>query len=208
MNHSTETQEIDAAIVLMQSELEPAKMDSVNPHFKSKYADLAACKSAARAPMAKAGLGVIQTIGSDLDGGKVSITTRLIHKSGQFYEYDMSLFPKSMSPQDIGSALTYLRRYTFSAIIGISAEEDDDGNDATRGTSSRMREIEQRVTGGLVSGAPFNMDGTDDEMWFGDEMRKLKIPDDKWLDIARALHGKTKDALPRAVNHIMHQAKR
>ncbi len=131
MKSSELTQEIDAAIVGMQAELDPAPKDSLNPHFKSRYSDLAACKAAAKPALAKHSLGVIQSIQTNLTDGTAGVVTRLIHKSGQWYQSEAWCKPKSLSPQDVGSVATYFRRYEFCAMVGLSSEEDDDGNAAT-----------------------------------------------------------------------------
>jgi hypothetical protein len=100
-------------------------MNRVNPHFKSKYADLAAIFDAARKPLSANGLAIVQTIGDGV------LHTRLLHTSGQWIASEHPL-PMSGRPQEIGSALTYARRYSLSALIGIAADEDDDANAASR----------------------------------------------------------------------------
>jgi hypothetical protein len=128
LTSSEQTNEISAALASAQAEMQPAPKDSVNPHFKSRYADLASCREAAKPHLAKHGLGVIQTIHTDLERDAVGVTTRLTHKSGQWYEAVTWCKPRDLSPQQVGSAATYLRRYGFSAITGLVSEEDDDGN--------------------------------------------------------------------------------
>ena len=127
----TETGDISklaVAVVAMQGELKPVAKNSENPFFKSKYADLAACHHAAGPILARHGLAVVQIPSVTQDG--VIIKTILLHESGQKIEAECKMKPKSLSPQDIGSAITYNRRYSYMAIIGLSAEddEDDDGN--------------------------------------------------------------------------------
>jgi hypothetical protein len=103
-----------------------ATLNKVNPHFKSKYADLAGIRDTVTPALAKHGLSIVQ--GTDtLDSGIV-VVTRLLHKSGQWIE---SRFPIAYDkPQTMGSAYTYARRYSLSAICAISADEDDDANAA------------------------------------------------------------------------------
>jgi len=125
MKTSEQISELAAALAKAQGMMENAVMNRVNPHFKSKYADLAAIFDAARKPLSANGLAIVQTIGDGV------LHTRLLHTSGQWIASEHPL-PMSGRPQEIGSALTYARRYSLSALIGIAADEDDDANAANR----------------------------------------------------------------------------
>lgn len=122
---STTLGELAKALSSMQADLEPARKDAVNPHFRSRYADLAACLEAVRAPMAKHGLALSQHAG--LDGDVVTLTTLLLHTSGEFLQSTAGVRVAKHDPPSVGSALTYLRRYALSAVVGLSTEQDDDG---------------------------------------------------------------------------------
>jgi hypothetical protein len=77
--------------------------------------------------MGKNGFGITQQI-SNVDG-KIALKTTLIHESGEVIEETATLATKTeTNPQDYGSAFTYFKRYAWSAILGIAADEDDDGN--------------------------------------------------------------------------------
>ena len=117
--------ELAAALAKAQGAMNNASMNRINPHFKSKYADLAALWDAVRKPLSDNGLSVVQII---RDG---SLHTMLLHTSGQRLCSDYPL-PATARPQEMGSALTYARRYSLSALVGIAADEDDDGNTVTR----------------------------------------------------------------------------
>lgn len=97
--------------------------------YKFKYATLDAVLDAIRAPMAEAGLAVVQTL-AESEGGKFRLQTRLMHKSGQWISSDQPLFVERPGNQAFGSALTYARRYALTSMLGIAAEEDDDANGA------------------------------------------------------------------------------
>ena len=125
MKTSEQISELAAALAVAQGMMENAIMNRTNPHFKTKYADLAAVLNAARKPLSANGLAVVQTIGDGV------LHTRLLHTSGQWIASEHPL-PMSGRPQEIGSALTYARRYSLSALIGIAADEDDDANVANR----------------------------------------------------------------------------
>ncbi len=125
--------ELAAALAKAQGEMKPAPRSSSNPFFGSSYADLAAIVEAARGPLARHGLAVIQT--TERDG---TVTTMLAHASGQWIRGELRLRSDKDTPQAIGSAITYARRYAFAAIVGVVAEgEDDDAEHAEGRTSSR-----------------------------------------------------------------------
>lgn len=108
------------ALVKAQSELRGAKKDADNPFFKSKYADLNSCWEAAREPLTKNGLCVIQT--TEIQGPELGVKTILLHTSG---EWISSFLPLTEKPQVTGSAISYNRRYGLSAIVGLYSEDDD-----------------------------------------------------------------------------------
>ena len=116
------------ALSKAQGEMKPAKKDSINPHFKSAYADLASCWAAIREPLARNGLALVQTLDTDPNGVKVETT--LLHTSGEFLSESTWLPVLQKTPQGYASSLTYARRYSLSAMVGLSAE-DDDGNAAS-----------------------------------------------------------------------------
>lgn len=116
------------ALAKAQAEMESAKKDSVNPHFKSKFADLASVWAAAK-PLALHGLAVIQA--PRAEGTKVTVTTMLCHSSGQWIQEALTMKAAQDTPQGIGSAITYARRYGLSAMTGIT-QDDDDGNTASQ----------------------------------------------------------------------------
>lgn len=121
------TPELFAALAKAQGEIENASKNAANPHFRSKYADLAEVLNTARPVLAKHGLSLIQAPG--YDGSIASVTTILGHESGGYIEGTASCVPAKSDAQGIGSATTYLRRYAAAAMCGI-AQEDDDGNAA------------------------------------------------------------------------------
>jgi len=124
MFQSQSLKELAIALNKAQSQLKKAKKDSQNPHFRSKYADLESVWDACREALNQNGLTVIQTVGT-MDN-KATLTTMLLHTSGE-YVSDTALLPVIKGgPQELGSCLTYLKRYSLSAIVGI-ADSDDDG---------------------------------------------------------------------------------
>lgn len=96
---------------------------------KYSYAPLSEVLGACRKALSDNGLSIMQMPGNDND--KIILETILFHKSGQWVSSTLGLKPVNYDPQTIGSLITYLRRYSISAMLGISADEDDDGNAGT-----------------------------------------------------------------------------
>jgi len=113
------------ALAVAQAEMEAAVKDSNNPFFKSAYADLNSVIQAIKKPLANNGLSYTQLLTT-----ANTVKTILMHKSGQFLVSEMPLINTKGDMQGLGSAVTYARRYTLQAIVGLSAE-DDDGNQAS-----------------------------------------------------------------------------
>lgn len=124
MNKSEQINELAKALALAQAEITGAMKDSVNPHFKSSYADLAAIWEAVRVPLTKHGLSVPQAVVGD------ELHTLLLHSSGQWIESMYPIRPVKTDPQSFAAAVTYARRYSLAAITGCPSI-DDDGNAAS-----------------------------------------------------------------------------
>ena len=127
MNTDNATAPLFAALSAAQGDLENASKSSTNPHFKSKYADLAEILNTTRPVFAKHGLSLSQF--PSFDGSLCSVTTILAHKEGGYISAVSSCVPAKSDAQGIGAATTYLRRYSAAAAAGI-AQEDDDGQSA------------------------------------------------------------------------------
>ena len=126
MKTSEQINELATALAATQAEMKNAKLNKVNPHFKSRYADLAEIRDTVTPALTKHGIAIVQ--GTDTTDSGIVVVTKLVHKSGQWIE---SRFPIAYDkPQTMGSAYTYARRYSISAMCSISAEEDDDANAA------------------------------------------------------------------------------
>ena len=132
------------ALASAQAEMQPAKKNATNPHFRSTYADLASCYEASRPAMAKHGLSIVQLPGRREDG-TTTLTTMLLHTSGEFLGEEAGVKLSQETAQAAGSAITYLRRYAYSAMLGL-ATEDDDGAAAmpAQRPQSEARTYEQR----------------------------------------------------------------
>ncbi len=124
MDKSETIGKLATALVAFQAEVKAVPKNEINPFFKSHYADLAGIWEVIRAPLSKNGLAVSQLMeGADLN-------TVLMHTSGEWLASRYPVNAKAQEPQAVGSAVTYARRYALSAILGIVADDDDDGEAA------------------------------------------------------------------------------
>lgn len=121
--------ELAKALAMAQGEIRAAEKDRENDFFKSSYATLSSVWEACRAPLTKNLLSVVQQPVND--GERVGVVTTLLHASGQWMRSTLFASPKDKTPQSMGSAITYVRRYALAAMAGV-APDDDDG-DAAQG---------------------------------------------------------------------------
>lgn len=124
---SEQVNELAAALAKAQGEIKNAVVNKTNPHFKNKYADLSSVRDAIQGPLAKNGLAYTQVI--EIRESGMVLVTALWHTSGQWISSEY-LLPETARPQEMGSALTYARRYSLSAMVGIATDEDDDAEGA------------------------------------------------------------------------------
>jgi len=135
---SDSTKFLTAALVEFHKSEVSIPKTAANPFFKSKYADLWTIKAACDPVLSNLGLVVVQFPG--IVDGQPTLITRLSHgASGEFMEAETPLFMPKDTPQDQGSAITYLRRYSYSAILGIVADPDDDGERAMQRDRPKSR---------------------------------------------------------------------
>lgn len=145
MTHSEDLQELFAALSEAQGEGLAALKDTLGQvgTEKRRYADLASCWDAARGPLSKHGLCVVQV--PSADGNKITVHTTIGHKSGQYISGELTMTSTVGTAQGLGSAITYARRYSLCAMVGI-APEDDDGTAASQGTKEQAAKVgEEKV---------------------------------------------------------------
>jgi len=155
MKTSEQINELATALAKAQGQIHGAPKESANPFFNSRYADLASVWAACRQALSSNGLSVVQIPRIEFLGEpefrtlktrngderlevqavtKIAVITRLLHVSGQWVESELQCMVPKGDPQSIGSAITYLRRYSLAPLVGVVAEEDDDGNAASQAT--------------------------------------------------------------------------
>ena len=132
MEWSEQSDKISAALLAAQQELGPVRKDGRNPHFKSTFATLNAVWETCAPVLHAHDLFVVQA--PALASASVdTLVTEIRHKSGQFARGILRLNPVKDDPQGLGSAITYARRYSLCAMLGLM-QSDDDGNEASRHT--------------------------------------------------------------------------
>lgn len=153
MQHSESFKAIPAALLEVQRAVQPAQKSTENEYFSSKYADLESVIASVRPLMVENGLSLMQFPSTrfdqmvatkatmregdgrnkvqkivDINVPVIEVETRLDHpESGEWASHTFSMLPMDNSPQAIGSTITYARRYSLNAILGL-VSEDDDGN--------------------------------------------------------------------------------
>lgn len=118
-----------AAFVEAQSEFEPIPFDKENPHFKAKYASLSAVLKATLPALNRHGIAL--TSRTKIEGDRIIVKTCLVFRGLPFVCATWPVGAVGTSPQQLGSALTYARRYSIQSVLGVAAEDDDDGNAAS-----------------------------------------------------------------------------
>lgn len=139
MKTSESISKISASLLAAQRSITFASKEATNPHFKNKYADLPAVIEAIKAPLNEAGIVFMQTP-SESSAGTLTLTTRLIHESGEWIEDTATIPLPKNDPQGYGSAMTYGRRYALAAITGLY-QDDDDGNGAALDLKAALASI-------------------------------------------------------------------
>ena len=139
---SPTTKEITTALIEFHKEIGTISKDAANPFFKSQYATLTKILETIKDPLTKNGLTFVQF--PDGDNG---LTTRLMHSSGEWLEASYTMKPAKNDPQGLGSAITYQRRYSIGAILGLSTEVDDDGNAASIKGESKPKQTVDDIAG-------------------------------------------------------------
>ncbi|MDE2099147.1 MAG: ERF family protein [Patescibacteria group bacterium] len=130
---TTEIGKLALALSKAQGEIQGAKKDSTNPHFKSKYAGLASIWEACRQALSKNELAVIQS--PEIIDGVMVMRTIIAHSSGEQIVGTLPIScAQNATAQQVGSAITYARRYSLASMVGVAPDEDDDDGNAASET--------------------------------------------------------------------------
>lgn len=149
LEHSEQINELAAALVKAQAAfVAVAKAKTATVEMKNggkysyKYSDLADAWDVARKPLSDNGLSVIQSP-AQLERGVCSVTTMLLHASGQWVKSTLSLDARDATPQSIGSVITYARRYGLASMIGLVTDDDTDAQEHAGGREQRPAQAQQ-----------------------------------------------------------------
>lgn len=202
MNKSESITKLAAALAKFQADVKNPKNTDTNPQFRSKYAPLDVVINTVKPVLAANGLSFSQSTGSE--GENVIIKTLIIHESGEWIETDPLVLPayqikgggvKEFNAQGAGSAITYARRYSLSAALGLSSEDDDDGNAASHSNApaktppkapaapaipASLKQVYQKAAGSI--------DGL--EKWASEQLAKGKTYEQMEQSIQAALDKK------------------
>src|SRR5690349_17810528 len=186
MRFSEQTDKIAPAWVKALNALRDVSRDHTadTGSYKYKYADLATAAQQARAVLTEHALAVHQSAHGDTLGS-VNVTTTVWHESGQWIESEPLVMPAKGGPQDVGSAISYARRYALMAFLGL-ATDDDDGAGAQKAAveAAKPHPNSERVTTALTDMRKLTDTGKAALKEWADG-RKLSgaalLADDKWL---------------------------
>lgn len=195
MKKSESIAELAKALSAFQGEVKQPLKDKGNPFFKSKYVPLENVVEAVSETASKHGLSFLQYPLNQEN--KVGIITILMHSSGEWIESEpIFATPTKQDAQATGSVITYLKRYSLSAIFGITSDEDDDGNQASGNYNNqqqtqqyqqprkRQAPVNDNITPAQLKAlrAKLNniahVNGQDLQTVYISALRHLKIPDD------------------------------
>lgn len=131
MKMSESIAKLSQALAKFNAKVVKVEKDGTNPFLKNKYATLDNIVDAVRPLLAEHGLSIVQ-VPTDAESGSIAMTTILLHESGEWLESGTLIMkPVKQTPQEIGSVLTYARRYQLSAFLSLNTGEDDDGNSSS-----------------------------------------------------------------------------
>lgn len=140
ITHSESIKSIAAALFTFQGAVDGVEKNKVNPGFKSRYANLEAVRDTAVPELQKVGLLYTQSPGAIVDG-VMAVTTMLIHaESGEWMKFEGDIALGKRDPQGVGSAITYMQRYSLMAALGLPPV-DDDGEGAMERTTPKRNPI-------------------------------------------------------------------
>ena len=172
MKTSDSIKELATALAKAQATMAGAKKDSTNPHFRSKYADLASIWEACRDALTSNGIAVVQMTRATAEEA-VIVETRLMHSSGEWIEGELLVPVTKADAQGFGSARTYARRYSLAAAVGV-APEDDDGAAAAAARPTAKQALPGAMNGADVNREALNMMTEEEQDYLRSEAAEIK----------------------------------
>lgn len=181
------------ALALAQADFKPIIKDKVvtSGSYKYRYADLASVREAVTPALAKNGLAIVQTFRQN-GGTHQYVDTLLVHSSGESISSSYQI-PAVGKQQEIGSAITYARRYSLCAILGVVAEDDDDGNAADQKQGIKVEQTVSTQAAGKLDAIANQPDEAYELVDDDGEVTKFKLGLD-WLPQCELLLQTSQDA--------------
>lgn len=161
------------ALVSAIGELQNVAKTASNPYFKSKYAPLDAIVDATRPVLLKHGLAISQT--PLYMEGSAGVETTILHTAGHSTTTTLLLPLKDQSPQGVGGAITYARRYALAAVLGLATEEDDDGNVSSGLSKKTAEEARPAVARAMDKNPVVRQAGNVTATWRGILLTQAKV---------------------------------
>jgi hypothetical protein len=154
-NYQSESlKELGLALAKAQGDMAMAGMHADNPFFKSKYATFSMLVKASRPSLSKNGLSVIQRVVNEND--IPFLGTMLLHASGEWIESRIKIAPIKTDPQSLGSCLSYLKRYAYTALVGVICDDEDDDAESAMKEYRAPRTEYKQVNDELISEDQYN----------------------------------------------------
>lgn len=179
MKTSDAVVEIMPALIAFQAEVQPIIKDTLNPHLKSKFANYADIRSEINPYLSKHNLFACHFV--DYLDGRVIVETVVFHKSGQWIATSVSLRPDKDTCQAVGSTITYGKRYTILALLGLSDKESDDDGETAVGRGQKSFAFD-----------PKNLKSVE---WMEGVLASKNIPKEQWHGIVSSMKGLNVDEI-------------
>jgi hypothetical protein len=186
--------ELATALAIAQGQIEPADKDGKS--HQAKYATLLSVREISRNALAKNDLSIIQA--PFFEEGRVGVVTRLMHKTGQWIETEISIKVMKDDAHSIGSAITYGRRYGMSAILGIVADDDDDANLAMGNNQQKQKPHQQAQQQQQV----FNSNNPKHREWALQKLDELNMGEEQKQKFLAEIHGSTLEHVKEELNKL------
>lgn len=177
------------ALAEVQAELPAIKKSGTNPHFNSKFAPLDEVNPAALKVLSAHGFAWVTM--PKLSDGEPVLEYRLMHVCGDELVGEMPLMMKNRGPQEQGSAITYARRYSIQAVLGLVTDEDDDGQAASR--PAEKRATKQKAPATRASNSEWEVPPWNKGAWM-DTVQASTTKEQLaglWTELAHAVSSKT-----------------
>lgn len=151
MENGEEAKALYKALSLFRKNIKQPAKDGKNPYFKSSYVTLEGVIKSVDEAMSGTGLSFVQEVATI--NGLPSVRTMLMHEGGGTMATEWLSLPlkQSATPQDVGSLITYAKRYQLAGFLGISSDIDDDGNQASQNYHQMSYSSQQQVSEQLLA---------------------------------------------------------